>query len=253
MATGTLTIHGDVGASTGEVRHDGDILVLGSVRAGLRVEAAGCVSISRDVRGAEILAGGDVIIHGIATGPDLTIDAVGSVTVRHLADARVVAGLDIDIRAVAERCELVAGRRIAAVGNPGIIRGGLIRPGRVLQVRRLLGSGGRAAVVRVGYPPFAENRDELLSRLSFARARARPPVEADSSRLIRRQVAETSAFRSLLSMLDRRLRQIDRAAEEDCEPEVRVLDHGPVEARIFMDGEERRPDGLSAEEAKRVG
>jgi hypothetical protein len=254
MSLSTLTVHGDAGPVTGSIRHEGDIRILGSVLSGCRVEASGDILVMRDVRSAEVLGGGDVAIQGLTVGPDAVVDAVGSVSLRHAADARVAAGLDIEITALAERCELVAGRRIHAAGHPGHIVGGLCRPGRLLTARRVLGSAGRPAVVRVGYPPFAESREELERRLAFVRGRfaAALPAPAATARDARRQAAESAAFRSLLATLARRLAQVGRAAGESGTPGVRILAQGPVEARIWLDGEEWRDDTISIGEANRV-
>ena len=184
---------------------------------------------------------------GLVAGPEAVLDAVGSVSARHLADARVVAGYDIEIGALAERCELVAGRRIGVSGNPGLLIGGLARPGRLLTARRLLASAGRPVVIRVGFPPFAESREELSGRLKFVKSRAEA-VESEalsSAQTARRQAAGSAAFRSLVATLSRRLRQIDRSAADHSPPGVRILERGPAAARIWLDGEEWREDTVS--------
>ncbi|MCU0726958.1 MAG: FapA family protein [Planctomycetes bacterium] len=254
MPVSTLTVHGDAGPITGSIRHEGDILIHGSVLPGCRVEASGSLHVDRDIRSAEALSGGDLTIRGLVVGPETVVDAVGSISLRQAADARIVAGLDIEILTLAERCEIVAGRRIHAAGSPGHIVGGLCRPGRLLTVRRLLASGGRPAVVRVGFPPFAETREELERRLAFTRGRfaALLHARAASAREARRQAAESAAFRSLLGTLARRLSQAIRAAGDGGRPGVRILSPGPVEARIWLDGEEWRNEAIRMEEENRV-
>ena len=81
-----LVIHGNVDVLGGDVHHDGDVHVLGSVRPGTRLIAAGDVTVVGGVDGATVEADGDLRVHGIATGSGVTLDAVGSVIVRQAED-----------------------------------------------------------------------------------------------------------------------------------------------------------------------
>ncbi|MCB2310057.1 FapA family protein [Clostridium tagluense] len=60
----THEINGDVELKTGNIKFVGDIIVNGSVREGMKVEAGNYVLIKNNVSEAEIIANGDVVING---------------------------------------------------------------------------------------------------------------------------------------------------------------------------------------------
>ncbi|MBZ9636045.1 flagellar assembly protein A [Clostridium sp. FP1] len=60
----THEINGDVELKTGNIKFVGDIVISGSVREGMKVEAGNSVLIKNNVSEAEITANGDVVING---------------------------------------------------------------------------------------------------------------------------------------------------------------------------------------------
>ncbi|MHC4861009.1 MAG: FapA family protein, partial [Planctomycetota bacterium] len=68
MGAPVLTLYGSVGPVTGSLRRDGGLRIMGSVLPGYRVMATGDVFISRNVRGARVLAGGGISVNGLV-GP----------------------------------------------------------------------------------------------------------------------------------------------------------------------------------------
>ena len=60
----THEINGDVELKTGNIKFVGDIVISGSVREGMKVEAGNCILIKNNVAEAEITANGDIVIKG---------------------------------------------------------------------------------------------------------------------------------------------------------------------------------------------
>jgi hypothetical protein len=236
-----LTLKGDVGPVTGDVRHDSDVTVTGSVRAGLVVVAGGDLTVFGHVDRAQVHAGGDIHVAGIVSGRDALLDAVGSVRAHQAVDAHVHAGRNIRIDTAAERAELLAGNRIAVRGSPGLIRGGVARAGVALDAVRIEASLGVPCRVFLGENPFAPRRDEIAGRLAFALSRlqkARRAIEEGTGDF-RRLVIDLVTYRQLAGRLTRRLRQFDRAASASGECRLTADLAGPEAAEVtYLDGSE---------------
>jgi uncharacterized protein (DUF342 family) len=236
MRNRTLTVYGNVGVVTGDLKHPGDVRIYGSILPGHRVEAGGGLFVAREVRGACAFAGGDLLVNGLVWEHGTHLDAVGSVKVRQIADARVVAGEDIVVRSVAERCDLSAGRRILVTGAPGVIHGGTARAGISVEANRIARSAGKGAVVVVGQSPFSETTDDLEQRINFARQRGSMSGAsiADTAEAIRREVASDHAYAQLLATVERRLEQVRIAGEVIDSPSIRVAGRGVVWADVTI-------------------
>ena len=60
----THEINGDVELKTGNIKFVGDIIISGSVREGMKVEAGNCILIKNNVAESDITAKGDVVVKG---------------------------------------------------------------------------------------------------------------------------------------------------------------------------------------------
>lgn len=97
-----LPIDGDIGVETGNIQFDGSISIRGTVHNGFSVIAKGDISIEalEGVTGAKLIKSieGDIFIKGGIFGMGETqVDAGGSIFVKHVNDANLVAGKDIVI------------------------------------------------------------------------------------------------------------------------------------------------------------
>jgi uncharacterized protein (DUF342 family) len=90
------TVTGNVGLKTGNVEHPGAVVVLGDVEAGTKLKAEGDVEVRGLVEGAEIEAGGNLMVHNGIIGQKTSVIRVGgSVQVRFINDAEVEADRDV--------------------------------------------------------------------------------------------------------------------------------------------------------------
>ncbi|MGN7478404.1 DUF342 domain-containing protein [Solibacillus silvestris] len=97
-----LPISGDVGVETGNIDFNGSISIRGTVQAGFSVIAKGDISIEgpEGVSGAKLIKSidGDIFIRGGIFGLGQTrVEAGGNIFVKHVNEAHLVAGQDINI------------------------------------------------------------------------------------------------------------------------------------------------------------
>jgi hypothetical protein len=236
MGEPALTILGDVGLITGNVHHGGNVRISGSVQPGFAVEARGNILVMGDVRGANVVAEGNVTVRSIVSGPDALIDAIGHVRLGQASDCRILAGKDIEIRASAERCDLAAGRRVLLTGTPGVLRGGTAQAGAGVEVTRVEAACGRPAEIVVGQMPFDDGREQVSLRLEFARNQATAAVmkDCETPKAYRRKTSTIKAYRHLAIALERRLRQIEQTEKVMNAPYLRVEGERPADASVTL-------------------
>lgn len=97
-----LPINGDVGVETGNIEFNGSLSIRGTVHAGFSVIAKGDISIEgpEGVSGAKLIKSidGDIFIRGGIFGLGQTrVEAGGSIFVKHVNEANLVAGNDVNI------------------------------------------------------------------------------------------------------------------------------------------------------------
>ena len=232
MGHPALALYGNVGPVSGSIRHDGDVRILGSVSPGYRVTASGNVFVTGNVRGAKVHAGGGIAVNGIV-GPNALLDAVGAVSIMQVTDAKVLAGLDIEIRTAAERTDLAAGRRILFTGPPGLLRGGSAIAGIGLEAERIECAGGRRPRLRLGLDPFAETPAVLEERLELARRCVKESVDPEAEDY-RHRVATIAAAHVLRGSLEMKLARMARAEDRKGTPYLKVTGTGTVRADIRL-------------------
>ncbi|MEK4386405.1 FapA family protein [Solibacillus sp. FSL W7-1464] len=97
-----LPIVGDVGVETGNIEFNGSVSIKGTVQPGFTVVANGDISIEHPegVSGAKLIKSlyGDIFIRGGIFGLGETlVEAAGDIFVKHVNDARLIAGKNLNI------------------------------------------------------------------------------------------------------------------------------------------------------------
>lgn len=132
-----LPISGNVGVETGNLDFDGSISVRGTIQHGFSVIAKGDISIegSEGVSGASLIKSidGDIYIRGGIFGLGETrVEAGGSIFVKHVNEANLYAGEDINIGfyAIGSNLKahsiLVDGRRGKIIGGTAIAKSQIV-------------------------------------------------------------------------------------------------------------------------------
>jgi uncharacterized protein (DUF342 family) len=124
-------IAGDVGLETGHIKHSGVVLVRGDVRPGSRVEAGGDIEVMGTVESAEIVAGGNLTVHGGVTGSgERKIKVGGSVYAKFILEADIEAGEDVVVEKEIIQSNIKARGALLmesgrVVGGTAVILGGI--------------------------------------------------------------------------------------------------------------------------------
>ncbi len=133
-----LTIEGDVGAKTGNIRFDGIVVVKGNVNDGFRVEGTKGVNVAGNVGKAVIKSEGDVIVqNGIVGKHRGYVFAKGNITAKFAENANIEAGGDVVIQRAALNCKIISGGMIISKKEKGQIIGGVLKATKGLEVKIL--------------------------------------------------------------------------------------------------------------------
>jgi uncharacterized protein (DUF342 family) len=183
----------NVDLSSGNLNVAGTLSISGDVKTGMNVKATGDITIGGVVEAAHIEAGGDIEIRGGIIGQGdvghdggkpsdsiAVIQAHGSVTALYVENARVTAGVDIVLRELAMKSELIAGNRIT-VGEPGSGKGRII--GGVCHATTRIDAGvagSRAGVstrLEVGVDPIIQEKYTSVIQLLAAKEKEREETD----------------------------------------------------------------------------
>lgn len=152
----------DVDTSTGDISYNGSVTVMGNVRTGFSLKAEGNVEIFGVVEGAEIEAGGDVILHrgiqGMAKG---VIKAGGNVISKFIESAKIVAEGYIETDSVLHS-DISAKGDIYVRGRNGSIIGGNTRSSILIEAATIGSPMGTTTSIEVGTDPAVKDRVAYL-------------------------------------------------------------------------------------------
>ncbi len=158
-------VPGDVDFSTGNIDFIGSVQVLGSVRNGFSVNAAGNVEIMGRLEGGFINTGGNIVVkEGIVGQGRGNIKAVGSVYARFLENAYVEAGKDVLIGDSIVHSTVRAGGRIIVNGKKGKIVGGLCFAGLEIEAKVVGSMMEVATELEIGISSQDLNKLQFLSK-----------------------------------------------------------------------------------------
>lgn len=143
----------DVGVSTGNIDFDGSVVITGNVAANFEVKAGGNVVINGLVEGAQITAGGNIIIakgmNGMGKG---VLKAGGDIIVKFLENTRIIAGGYLETEAIMH-CNVSVGSDVKVGGRRGILVGGHVQAANMINAKSIGTSMGAATTVEVGVDP----------------------------------------------------------------------------------------------------
>ena len=182
-------IIGDVNIGSGPIQHDGSVLIHGSVRKGLRVQAVGSIHVIGDVETAFLDAGGDIVIAGGLLGTARSRG--GSVSCKFAQGARLDAPLcDVTVQESAMHSHLRAGRSIF-VGD--LLLGGSCYAENLVEVRIAGSETGIPTVLTAG------RNKRLHEEVEDIRRRAQEAIEGlrEHDTLCRALLAQESAGTAL--------------------------------------------------------
>ncbi len=146
----TYVVPANVDPSTGDVQYNGNVHVSGNVNTGYRVEASGDIIVDGIVEGAEIIAGGQIVlkrgIQGMARG---RLKAGTNIVTKFIESATVEANGFIQTESIMHS-NVTAGGEIVSRGKKGFITGSTVRSGKNIQAKTIGSTMGTDTSVEVG-------------------------------------------------------------------------------------------------------
>ncbi|MDR2179425.1 MAG: FapA family protein [Synergistaceae bacterium] len=164
-----LEVKGDVDFSIGNIDFTGSVKILGAVREGFRVVAAGNIMIKEMVEGAHVESANDIVIIGGVRGMNRgRIIAGGKVVAGFVDQAYVRSRADIEIKNSVFHSDVAAQYNVTVMGGQkSQIAGGKIQAGVAVICQTLGSEMGTKTEVIVGVPPEqAERRKELQAMIA---------------------------------------------------------------------------------------
>ena len=160
----------NVDASTGDIDHNGSILVRGNVYSGYSVKATGDIEIKGVVEGARVTSDGNISIargmNGMSKG---VLSARGNIVSRFLENAEVSAEGYVSAEAILHS-QVRAGTEVEVTGRKGFIIGGKVMATHKVAVKSLGSPMGGNTTVEVGVnPELKKLQSKLLYEMQEAR------------------------------------------------------------------------------------
>ena len=158
-------IPADVDNSTGDIDYNGNVYIRGSVREGFKVNANGDVIIDGTIEGAEVYAGGQIVIkrgvNGMGKG---RLEARGNIVAKFIENAIVVSGGYVESGSIMHS-KVNARGDVVVEEKKGFITDSRIRCGSRV-IANIVGSEHDAAtVIEIGMDPQKKERYLELEHL----------------------------------------------------------------------------------------
>ncbi|MCR5418199.1 MAG: FapA family protein [Lachnospiraceae bacterium] len=154
----------NVGTATGNINAEGSVVVGGNVQTGFSVTATGNIEVRGVVEGANLTAGGDIIIamgvNGMNRGK---LVAGGCVISKFIENTEVEAGTYVETDSIMHS-KVNAKNEVKVDGRKGFIAGGTVRATQQVSCRVLGSAMGADTVVEVGVDPAMKARFQVLQK-----------------------------------------------------------------------------------------
>ncbi len=148
----------NVDVASGDIYFDGNVEVTGNVAAGFQISATGDVEVKGVVEGANIKAGGMIIIRrGINGMHKGILEAEGNVISKYIENATVYAGGYVETDCIIHS-SVSSGTHIIVQGKRGFITGGTVRAVDYVEAKTIGSDMGVNTVVEVGMDPRKRQR-----------------------------------------------------------------------------------------------
>ncbi|MGP1434014.1 MAG: DUF342 domain-containing protein [Catonella sp.] len=149
----TFIVKNDVDISTGNINYDGNVEVKGNVINGFKINATGDVIIGGTAEGAQIIAGGQIILyHGIRGMGKGILKSGGNIIAKFLENAIVQSGGYVMADAIIHS-DVSAKGDVIVNSKKGYVNGGTIRSRTLIRVKNAGSEMGTKTNLEVGVDP----------------------------------------------------------------------------------------------------
>ncbi len=161
----TYEVPADVDASTGDIVCEGNVEVKGNVRTGFKIDAKGDVIVRGVVEGAEIHAGGQIIlmrgIQGMSRGK---LIAEGNIISKFIESAEVISRYGYVQSEAIMHSQVSAKTDVIVGGKKGFISGGSTRCSQMIEAKTVGSNMGTTTLLEVGVDPTVAEEFRKLEK-----------------------------------------------------------------------------------------
>ncbi|MCR5331011.1 MAG: FapA family protein [Lachnospiraceae bacterium] len=146
----TYVVPANVDPTTGDIMYNGNVHINGNVNTGYRVEATGDIIVDGIVEGAELIAGGQIVLkRGIQGTGRGRMKAGSNIVTKFIESATAEAGGFIQTESIMHST-VTAGGEVVSRGKKGFITGSTVRSGKNIQAKTIGSTMGTDTTVEVG-------------------------------------------------------------------------------------------------------
>lgn len=150
FVSNTFEVAANVDTSTGDITYEGNVTVHGNVNSGYSVNAKGDIIVQGVVEGANLTAGGNIILQrGVSGMEKAVIKAGGNVISKFIESATVIAEGYVTADSIMHS-DVTAKGDVTADGKKGFISGGTIRSTTLISARNIGSNLGATTVLECG-------------------------------------------------------------------------------------------------------
>ncbi len=234
----TYEVPADVDSSTGDVVCEGNVLVKGNVRTGFKIEAKGDVIVNGVVEGAEIYAGGQIIlmrgIQGMSRGK---LIAGGNIISKFIESAEVISRYGYVHSEAIMHSQVSAKTDVVVGGKKGFISGGSTRCSQMIEAKTVGSNMGTTTLLEVGVDPTVAEEFRRLEKQM-------PELEAEKAACMQNLALLAKKLKQgeqlpvdkilLLKNSQKRIAEIDKEMEdidarlEDLQDDMEMKENGMI-------------------------
>ncbi len=145
-------VGGDVCTETGNISHNGSLIIRGNVETGFQVSAKGDIEIAKNVADAKVVSLGNIMVKGGFLGSRAGIlKAGGDVHCKYVDGQVIRAGNNVTIGGEAFNSQIEAQNRVVVTGSKGRIVGGKVMAGDEIRTIIAGSDAGTKTVLQVAY------------------------------------------------------------------------------------------------------
>lgn len=156
----------NVDNSTGNIRFNGKVVVMGNVLTGFIIEAEGDVEVYGVVEGAQIRSNGNIILHrGIQGMNRGELYCEGDLIAKFIENSKIEAKGNIQSDAIMHS-QVICGRKLEASGRKGLLVGGSFKVGEEIKAKVIGSPMATITELEVGInPDMRKKYDDIKNEL----------------------------------------------------------------------------------------
>lgn len=143
---------GAVNTETGNIKHNGSLIIKGNVEANFEVMAKGDIEIYKNVADAKVISGGNIMVKGGFLGSrNGLLQAVGDIHCKYINDQIVKAGQDLFVGGEVFNSLVTANHQVKVNGSKGRIVGGKVQAKDEVMATCFGSDAGTKTEIQVAY------------------------------------------------------------------------------------------------------